>query len=53
MWNSFDQLEMYMKNGDDHEPMGMVHVADGRFGNRSRAIFKSELKCVDQLKYRS
>jgi len=32
MWNIFDQLEMYLKNGDDREPMRMVHGAAGRFG---------------------
>jgi len=27
MWNIFDQLEMYMTNGDDHGPMEMLHEA--------------------------
>jgi len=46
MWNMFEQLEMHMRKSDDHKPMGMVHDVEGRFGNRSRAIFKSKLKCV-------
>ncbi len=42
MWNIFDQLEMHMKHGNDHEPMKMLHELAGRFGNRASAILKSK-----------
>jgi len=35
MWNSFDQLEKYMKKSDAYKPIGMLHEAAGRFGNRA------------------
>ena len=39
IWNILHQLEMYMRNGDDHKPIEMLHEAAGRFGNRTRALF--------------
>jgi len=36
IWNSFDQLEKYMKKSDGRKPMATLHEAAGRFGNQAR-----------------
>ncbi len=36
MWNIFDQSETYGKNGDDQEPMKMLHGAAGLFWKSSK-----------------
>ena len=54
MWNSFDQLEKYMKKSDDRKPMATLHEATGRLEikHAARAIY-SIFKLIYYFKFQA